>query len=85
MYSVRSDKDPLVTLISASQVILPPSLLPTLGDSPPTQVTGLCSLASSQQDILLALPGNLLHYVLLAQLSSLDGMTLLSKLTPEHP
>ncbi|KAJ9050213.1 hypothetical protein DSO57_1016541 [Entomophthora muscae] len=84
MYPVCNDEDPLVTLIPASQVIPPPHhhqprniLL--------TQVVGLCSLASPQQDIPLALPGTLLHDVLLAQRSSPDGMALLSKLTPEHP
>ncbi|KAJ9055755.1 hypothetical protein DSO57_1000614 [Entomophthora muscae] len=84
MYPVRGDEDHLVILIPASQVILPHSLPPTPGDSPPTQVVGLCSLAPPQQDIPLALPGTLLHDVLLAQHSSPDVMVLLSKLTPEH-
>ncbi|KAJ9062297.1 hypothetical protein DSO57_1012092 [Entomophthora muscae] len=85
MYPVYGDEDPLVTLIPVSQVLLSPSLPPTPGDSPLTQVVGLCSLAPPQQDILLALPGTLLHDVLLAQFSSPDSMALLSKLTPEHP
>ncbi|KAJ9073070.1 hypothetical protein DSO57_1020366 [Entomophthora muscae] len=84
MYPVRGDENPLVTLIPASQVILPPSPPQTLGHPPPTQPVGLCSLAPPQQEILLALPGTLLHDVLMAQCSSLDGMALLSKLTPEH-
>ncbi|KAJ9063305.1 hypothetical protein DSO57_1001742 [Entomophthora muscae] len=44
MYPVCDDEDPLVTLIPASQVILPPSLPPTPGYPPPIQVVGLCSL-----------------------------------------
>ncbi|KAJ9048087.1 hypothetical protein DSO57_1038539 [Entomophthora muscae] len=74
MYPVCGDEDPLLTLIPASQVILPPSPPPTLGYPPPTQVVGLCSLAPPpQQDILLELPGNLLRDVLLAQHSSQDS------------
>ncbi|KAJ9076441.1 hypothetical protein DSO57_1026197 [Entomophthora muscae] len=65
MCPVHGNEDPLLTLIPASQVFLPPSPLPTPGDSPPTQVVGLCSLAPSQQDIPLVLPGTLLHDVLL--------------------
>ncbi|KAJ9071965.1 hypothetical protein DSO57_1032072 [Entomophthora muscae] len=84
MYPVRGDKDPLVTLIPASQVI-PLFLLLLTPVDPPTKAAGLCSLTPSYQDILLALPGNLLYNVLLAQRSSPDGMALLSKLTPEHP
>ncbi|KAJ9071651.1 hypothetical protein DSO57_1034908 [Entomophthora muscae] len=45
MYPVCGDEDPLMTLIPASQVILPPSPPPTPGHPPPTQVVGLCSLA----------------------------------------
>ncbi|KAJ9064600.1 hypothetical protein DSO57_1028843 [Entomophthora muscae] len=86
MYPVCGDEDPLVTLIPASQVILPPSPPPTPGHPPPTQVVGLCSLTPPpQQDILLALPGTFLHDVLLAQCSSLDSMVLLCKLMSEHP
>ncbi|KAJ9061086.1 hypothetical protein DSO57_1024092 [Entomophthora muscae] len=84
MYPVCGDEDSLVTLIPVSQVFLPPLLPPTQGDSPPTQVVGLCSLAPSQQEIRLVFPGILLHNVLLAQHSSPDGMALLSKPTPEH-
>ncbi|KAJ9076695.1 hypothetical protein DSO57_1023896 [Entomophthora muscae] len=85
MYPVRGDEDPLVTLIPASQVILPLSPPQNPGHPPPTQVVGLCSLVPPQQDILLALPGTLLHDVLLARSSSPDSMVFLSKLTPEHP
>ncbi|KAJ9061615.1 hypothetical protein DSO57_1018779 [Entomophthora muscae] len=85
MYPVCGDEDPLVTLIPASQVILPPHCCRPQVTLPPTQVVGLCSLAPPQQDIPLALPGTLLHDVLLAQHSSPDSMILLSKLTPEHP
>ncbi|KAJ9080577.1 hypothetical protein DSO57_1023404 [Entomophthora muscae] len=85
MYPVCGDEDPLVKLIPVSQVFLPPLPPPTPGDSSTTQVVGLFSLAPSQQDIPLALPGTLLHDVLLAQRSSPDGMALLFKLTPEHP
>ncbi|KAJ9066337.1 hypothetical protein DSO57_1010548 [Entomophthora muscae] len=85
MYPVRGDKDPLVTLIPASQVISSSSPLLTPVESSTTQVAGLCYLAPFQQDILLALPGTLLHNVLLAQRSFLDGMTLHSKLTFKHP
>ncbi|KAJ9075895.1 hypothetical protein DSO57_1031306 [Entomophthora muscae] len=85
MYPVRGDEGPFLTLIPASQVILPPSPPPTQGDSSPTQVGGLCSLAPPQQDIPPVLSGTLLHDVLLAQCSSLESMALLFKLTPEHP
>ncbi|KAJ9063916.1 hypothetical protein DSO57_1035943 [Entomophthora muscae] len=85
MYLVQGDEYPLVTLILASQVILPPSLPQTPGHLPPTQAVGLCPLAPPQQDIPLALPGYLLHNVLMVQHSSTDIMVLLSKLTPEHP
>ncbi|KAJ9086031.1 hypothetical protein DSO57_1008260 [Entomophthora muscae] len=56
MYPVQGDEDPLVTLIPASQGILPPSPPQILSHPPPTQAVGLCSLAPPQQDILLALP-----------------------------
>ncbi|KAJ9084492.1 hypothetical protein DSO57_1023812 [Entomophthora muscae] len=84
MYPVCGDENTLVTLIPASQVIPPPSPPPTTDHPPPTQVVGICSLAPPQQDILLALPGTLLHDVILTQRSSLDSIALLSKLTPEH-
>ncbi|KAJ9085887.1 hypothetical protein DSO57_1009466 [Entomophthora muscae] len=82
MYPVCGDKDPLVTLIPVSWVISSSSPLPTPVDSPPTQVAGLCSLAPSQQYILLVLLGTLLHDMLLDQYSSPCSVALLFKLTP---
>ncbi|KAJ9088937.1 hypothetical protein DSO57_1018047 [Entomophthora muscae] len=84
MYPVHGDEDPPCDSHPCIPGT-PPSPLLTSGDSPLTQVVGLCYIAPPQQDILLALPGNLLHNVLLAQHFSLDSKALLSKLTLEHP
>ncbi|KAJ9060511.1 hypothetical protein DSO57_1030166 [Entomophthora muscae] len=45
MYPVRGDEDPLVTLIPASQVILPPSPPPTLGHPLPLRLLVSAPLA----------------------------------------
>ncbi|KAJ9088551.1 hypothetical protein DSO57_1021931 [Entomophthora muscae] len=62
------------------------SLLQTgLIASPPAWSVALCFLAPPLPDILLAVPGTLLHEVLLAQRYSPDSVALHSKLTSEHP
>ncbi|KAJ9084689.1 hypothetical protein DSO57_1021721 [Entomophthora muscae] len=84
MYPVCEVKLPLITLILESQVAYSPSSIWSLLPLPLLMLLPFASWRPLQ-DILLSLPGTLFHDVLLAQFFSPDGMTLHSKLTPEHP
>ncbi|KAJ9060394.1 hypothetical protein DSO57_1031363 [Entomophthora muscae] len=86
MYPVRGNKDPQVTVIPES-LILPDSasLLPQTPPTPaavPPQLLVIAPGSSPELDPPLALPGMLLHDVLVAQHSSPDSQAICTKLSP---
>ncbi|KAJ9049270.1 hypothetical protein DSO57_1026419 [Entomophthora muscae] len=70
MYLVRGNKDPQVTIISESVILLEPgpSLLQTPAAAPvaPSQILAISPAPSSEAAQLLALPRTLLYKVLMA-------------------
>ncbi|KAJ9076606.1 hypothetical protein DSO57_1024476 [Entomophthora muscae] len=86
MYPVRGNKDPQVTVIPESLILLDPaSSLPQTSAiapvvSPQLLVIGPGPLSEAAPP--LALPGTLLHDVLVAQHSSPDGQAICAKLFP---
>ncbi|KAJ9064207.1 hypothetical protein DSO57_1032921 [Entomophthora muscae] len=86
MYPVRGNEDPQVTVILES-LMLPDSgsPLPQTPPMPPAvspQLLVIAPAPSSELDPPLALPGTLLHNVLVAQHSSLDSQAICAKLSP---
>ncbi|KAJ9083893.1 hypothetical protein DSO57_1029894 [Entomophthora muscae] len=87
MYPVRGNKDPQVTVIPESLVLLAP------GPSPPhtpatapaatPQLLVIGPSPSSEAASPLALPGTLLYDVLVALHSLLDGQAICAKLSPD--
>ncbi|KAJ9078928.1 hypothetical protein DSO57_1001679 [Entomophthora muscae] len=86
MYPVRGNKDPQVTVILESLILLDPGFpLPQTPATAPIVSPQLLSIApgpSSEAAPLLALPGTFLHDVLVAQHSSPDGQAICAKLSP---
>ncbi|KAJ9054391.1 hypothetical protein DSO57_1015207 [Entomophthora muscae] len=87
MYPVRSNKDPQVTVIPESLILPDPgSPLPQTPATAPVISPQLLVIApgpSSEAAPMMALPGTLLHNVLVAQHSSLDGQAICAKLFPD--
>ncbi|KAJ9073463.1 hypothetical protein DSO57_1016334 [Entomophthora muscae] len=86
MYPVRGDKDPQVTVIPESLVLLASSPSPQTSASAPVVTSQLLVIGpspSSETAPPLALPSTLLHNVLVAQHSSLDGQAICTKLSPD--
>ncbi|KAJ9049187.1 hypothetical protein DSO57_1027222 [Entomophthora muscae] len=85
MYSVRGNEDPQVTIILESLVLLesgPP--LPQPAATAPVVTPQLLAIGpapSSEASPPLALPGTLLHNVLVAQHSLSDGQAICAKLS----
>ncbi|KAJ9086783.1 hypothetical protein DSO57_1000408 [Entomophthora muscae] len=89
MYPVRGNKDPQVTVIPES-LILPDSGSPSPLPLPPTtapvvssQLLVIGPAPSLEAPPPLALPGTLLHNVLVAQNSSLDSQAICATLSPD--
>ncbi|KAJ9081163.1 hypothetical protein DSO57_1017528 [Entomophthora muscae] len=86
MYPVRGDEDPQVTFIPESLILPDPATpLPQTPPTPPAvppQFLVISPAPSSELDPPLALPSMLLHNVLVAQHSSLDGRAICAKLSP---
>ncbi|KAJ9079054.1 hypothetical protein DSO57_1039498 [Entomophthora muscae] len=86
MYPVRGNKDPQVTVIPESLILLVPN--PSLPQTPvtapvaPPQILAIGPAPSPEAAPILALPGTLLYDVLVAQHSSLDGQVICAKLSP---
>ncbi|KAJ9065173.1 hypothetical protein DSO57_1022474 [Entomophthora muscae] len=87
MYLVRDNKDPQVTVIPDSLILLGSgSLLPQTPATPPVvspQLLVIGPAPSSEAAPLLALPSMLLHNALVAQHSSPDGQAICAKLSPD--
>ncbi|KAJ9069032.1 hypothetical protein DSO57_1022653 [Entomophthora muscae] len=87
MYPVRGNEDPQVIIIPESSILT--ELAPSLPQSPaappvaPSQILVIGPAPSSEAALPLALPGTLLHDVLVAQQSSLDGQAICAKLSPD--
>ncbi|KAJ9063057.1 hypothetical protein DSO57_1003988 [Entomophthora muscae] len=83
MYPVRGNKNPQVIITPESSILM--ELAPPLPQSPvaPPQILAIGPAPSSEVALQLALPGTLLHNVLVAQHSSPDGQAICSKLSPE--
>ncbi|KAJ9053986.1 hypothetical protein DSO57_1019165 [Entomophthora muscae] len=79
MYPVRGSKDPQVTIIPDSLILTEPDV-PTIA---PPQILAIDPVSSSEAAPPLALPGTLLHNVLVAQHSSPDGQAICAKLSPD--
>ncbi|KAJ9049355.1 hypothetical protein DSO57_1025374 [Entomophthora muscae] len=87
MYPVRSNEDPQVTVILESLILSDSGL--SLPQNPPTapvfppQLLVIAPGFSSGVAPPLALPGTLLHNILVAQNSSPDGQAICAKLSPD--
>ncbi|KAJ9067649.1 hypothetical protein DSO57_1036981 [Entomophthora muscae] len=87
MYPVRGDKDPQVTIILESLILLesgsPPPQTPATAPVDPPQILAIGPAPSSEAAPPLALPSTLLHDVLVAQHSSPDSQAICAKLSPD--
>ncbi|KAJ9083760.1 hypothetical protein DSO57_1031443 [Entomophthora muscae] len=87
MYPVRGNKDPQVTVIPESLILLDSgSPLPQTPATAPVVSPQLLVIApgpSSEAALPLALPGTLLHNVLVAQYSSPDSQAICAMLSPD--
>ncbi|KAJ9054755.1 hypothetical protein DSO57_1010842 [Entomophthora muscae] len=87
MYPVRGNKDPQVTVIPESLILLEPDFpLPQTPVTAPVVTPQLLVIGTAPSYVAappLALPGMLLHNVLVAQHSSLDGQAICAKLSPD--
>ncbi|KAJ9050014.1 hypothetical protein DSO57_1018447 [Entomophthora muscae] len=85
MYPVRGNKDPQVTVILESLVLLAAGLSPHTPATAPDATPHLLAIGpapSLEAAPPLALPGTLLYDVLAAQNSFLDGLAICTKLSP---
>ncbi|KAJ9069876.1 hypothetical protein DSO57_1014198 [Entomophthora muscae] len=87
MYPVRGNKDPQITVILESLILLDPgsplTCSPVTAPVASPQLLVIAPGPSSEVATPLALPGTLLHDVLAAQHSSPDGQAICAKLSPD--
>ncbi|KAJ9073508.1 hypothetical protein DSO57_1015838 [Entomophthora muscae] len=87
MYLVRGNKDPQVTVIPESLILLesgsPPPQTPATAPVVTPQLLAIDPAPSLEAAPPLALPGTLLYDVLVAQHSSPDGQAVCAKLSPD--
>ncbi|KAJ9050264.1 hypothetical protein DSO57_1016063 [Entomophthora muscae] len=87
MYPVRGNKNPQVTVIPESLILLVLGLpLPHTPATAPVVTSQLLAISpapSSEAALPLALSGTLFHNVLVAQHSSPDGQAICTKLSPD--